>query len=52
MVALRQEHSSVLGDITLDSKGDIVNPVYVWYKFMDGKYRRGSVDPVTPAFHG
>jgi len=29
---------TVLGDITLDKKGDLVNPVYVWYTFKDGKY--------------
>jgi branched-chain amino acid transport system substrate-binding protein len=29
---------TVLGEITLDSKGDLVNPVYVWYTFKDGKY--------------
>ena len=30
--------STVLGDITLDKKGDLVDPVYVWYTFKDGKY--------------
>jgi branched-chain amino acid transport system substrate-binding protein len=30
--------STVLGDITLDTKGDVTNPKYVFYKFMDGKY--------------
>ena len=29
---------TVLGTITLDKKGDIVNPVYVWYNFKDGNY--------------
>src|SRR5262245_38777040 len=29
---------TVLGDITLDSKGDIKDAKYVWYKFHDGKY--------------
>jgi branched-chain amino acid transport system substrate-binding protein len=29
---------TVLGDITLDKKGDLVDPVYVWYTFKDGKY--------------
>ena len=29
---------TVLGEIKLDSKGDLVNPVYVWYTFKDGKY--------------
>jgi branched-chain amino acid transport system substrate-binding protein len=29
---------TVLGDITLDAKGDLVNPVYVWYTFKDGVY--------------
>ena len=30
--------TTVLGDITLDSKGDLTEPVYVWYTFKDGKY--------------
>jgi branched-chain amino acid transport system substrate-binding protein len=30
--------STVMGDIVLDAKGDLVNPVYVWYRFEDGKY--------------
>jgi branched-chain amino acid transport system substrate-binding protein len=29
---------TVLGEIKLDSKGDLVNPVYVWYPFKDGQY--------------
>ncbi len=29
---------TVLGEIKLDSKGDLVNPVYVWYTFKDGQY--------------
>ena len=29
---------TVLGEIKLDAKGDIVNPIYVWYTFKDGKY--------------
>ena len=29
---------TVLGDITLDEKGDIKDAKYVWYKFHDGKY--------------
>ncbi len=29
---------TVLGEIKLDAKGDLVNPVYVWYTFKDGKY--------------
>jgi branched-chain amino acid transport system substrate-binding protein len=29
---------TVLGDITLDATGDLVNPIYVWYTFKDGKY--------------
>ena len=29
---------TVLGEIKLDSKGDIVNPVYVWYTWKDGNY--------------
>jgi branched-chain amino acid transport system substrate-binding protein len=29
---------TVMGDITLDSKGDIKNPTYVWYAWKDGKY--------------
>jgi branched-chain amino acid transport system substrate-binding protein len=30
--------STVLGDIVLDSKGDLVDPKYVWYTFKDGNY--------------
>jgi len=30
--------STVMGEIVLDAKGDLVNPVYVWYRFEDGKY--------------
>ena len=30
--------NTVLGEIKLDSKGDLVNPVYVWYTFKDGQY--------------
>ena len=30
--------STVLGDITLDAKGDLTDPKYVWYTFADGKY--------------
>ncbi len=29
---------TVLGEIKLDAKGDLVNPVYVWYAWKDGKY--------------
>ena len=29
---------TVMGEIQLDAKGDLVNPVYVWYRFEDGKY--------------
>ena len=29
---------TVLGEIKLDAKGDLVNPVYVWYTFKDGQY--------------
>ena len=29
---------TVLGEIKLDSKGDLQNPVYVWYTFKDGQY--------------
>ena len=29
---------TVLGEIKLDAKGDLVDPVYVWYTFKDGKY--------------
>jgi len=29
---------TVLGEIKLDSKGDLINPKYVWYTFKDGKY--------------
>ncbi len=30
--------STVLGDIVLDSKGDLTNAQYVWYTFKDGNY--------------
>jgi branched-chain amino acid transport system substrate-binding protein len=30
--------TTVLGEITLDSKGDLTDPVYVWYTFKDGTY--------------
>jgi len=33
---------TVLGDIKLDSKGDLINPKYVWYTFKDGKYFEDS----------
>lgn len=33
---------TVLGEIKLDAKGDLVNPVYVWYTFKDGKYFEDS----------
>ena len=29
---------TVLGDLTLDAKGDVKDPKYVWYKWHDGKY--------------
>ncbi|MFN4142474.1 branched-chain amino acid ABC transporter substrate-binding protein [Aestuariivirga sp.] len=29
---------TVLGEIKLDSKGDLTDPKYVWYTFKDGKY--------------
>jgi branched-chain amino acid transport system substrate-binding protein len=29
---------TVLGEIKLDAKGDLIDPVYVWYTFKDGKY--------------
>jgi UDP-glucose 4-epimerase len=29
---------TVLGEIKLDSKGDLTDPVYVWYTFKDGQY--------------
>jgi branched-chain amino acid transport system substrate-binding protein len=29
---------TVLGDVNFDAKGDIKQPVYVWYQWRDGKY--------------
>lgn len=29
---------TVIGKITLDTKGDVKNPEYVWYKWSNGKY--------------
>jgi branched-chain amino acid transport system substrate-binding protein len=33
---------TVLGEIKLDAKGDLQNPVYVWYTFKDGQYFEDS----------
>ena len=30
--------STVIGDLTFDDKGDVLNPEYVWYVWSDGKY--------------
>lgn len=30
--------NTVLGDLSMDEKGDIRNPKYVWYRWSDGKY--------------
>ncbi len=30
--------SSVIGPLTFDEKGDVINPEYVWYIWKDGKY--------------
>jgi branched-chain amino acid transport system substrate-binding protein len=35
---------TVLGELKLDAKGDLVGAKYVWYKFHDGKY---AEDPST-----
>jgi branched-chain amino acid transport system substrate-binding protein len=29
---------TVVGEIKLDAKGDVLNPEYAWYRFVDGKY--------------
>ena len=29
---------TVLGEIKLNTKGDLIDPKYVWYTFKDGKY--------------
>lgn len=34
--------STVLGDIVLNSKGDLTDPKYVWYTFKDGQYFEDS----------
>jgi branched-chain amino acid transport system substrate-binding protein len=30
--------STVIGPLTFDDKGDVLNPEYVWYVWQDGKY--------------
>ena len=35
---------TVLGELKLDAKGDLIGAKYVWYKFHDGKY---AEDPTT-----
>jgi branched-chain amino acid transport system substrate-binding protein len=34
---------TVIGEIKLDAKGDVVNPAYVWYTFADGKYIEANI---------
>ena len=34
---------TVIGEIKLDSKGDVVNPSYVWYTFKDGSYAEANI---------
>ena len=34
---------TVIGEIKLDAKGDVVNPAYVWYTFKDGKYTEANL---------
>jgi branched-chain amino acid transport system substrate-binding protein len=34
----KNTYNTVLGDLKFDEKGDIVNPIYVFYKWSDGKY--------------
>jgi branched-chain amino acid transport system substrate-binding protein len=38
--SLRSGHvyNTVIGQISLDKKGDVKNPKYVWFKWHDGKY--------------
>jgi branched-chain amino acid transport system substrate-binding protein len=31
---------TVVGEIKLDAKGDVINPEYAWYRFVDGKYQQ------------
>jgi branched-chain amino acid transport system substrate-binding protein len=38
------EMKTVLGNLKLDAKGDLIGAKYVWYKFHDGKY---AEDPST-----
>ena len=38
-VILRQNtYNTVLGDLKFNDKGDVVNPIYVFYKWSNGKY--------------
>ncbi|MGE0119623.1 MAG: branched-chain amino acid ABC transporter substrate-binding protein [Dongiaceae bacterium] len=34
----KNTYKTVLGDLSFDAKGDIVNPVYVFYKWSNGEY--------------
>lgn len=34
---------TVIGEIRLDSKGDVVDPSYVWYSFKDGNHIRADI---------
>ena len=34
---------TVIGEIRLDSKGDVVDPSYVWYTFKDGNHIRADI---------
>lgn len=34
---------TVIGEIKLDAKGDVVNPNYVWYTFKDGNYTEAGI---------
>lgn len=34
---------TVIGEIRLDAKGDVVNPSYVWYTFKDGNYTEANI---------
>jgi branched-chain amino acid transport system substrate-binding protein len=37
--ALREgDYKTVIGDLKFNDKGDVVNPVYVFYKWSKGKY--------------
>ena len=34
----KNTYKTVIGDLSFNEKGDITNPVYVWYKWSKGTY--------------